>query len=785
MADLTNPAPQSSYFGLMNTSSYNGLTNVLQQIQDGLGRPTPLFLSQIGIDISTTMGAGLSIDGIVLTSTATQINLVCVDASFASFTTALTLPAGTTAQRPITPTNGDLRYNSTSQSGELYAAGSWMTLNAGNPSGYYPGGPTYIQDTYGDSTYNLSVGTPAQVMNSRVQCTLFGDSVLQVDSNGSNLCAYGYQSLMLNSEGNNNSSYGHMSGKSITFGSNNSFFGKSSGQSLVAADNSSFFGSESGFLSQGDNNAIYGALAGRNNILGTRNSFFGSNASVNSATGSDCCSYGYESLRSNDSNEISAYGSRSIYSNISGNLLDAFGCKALYSNVFGNENSAFSNRSLYNNIEGDFNCGFGPQSIYSNLEGDSICGFGYQSLYANLVSGNCGFGYSAGSSNTTGTIDAFGYNSLSDNTIGPSNSAFSRNSLANNISGGFNCAFGEDSLRTHTDKSYNSAFGYAAAKFSIGNGISAYGYNSLLNNQGDYNSAYGFSSLTSNLSGNFNTGVGASCLDSNLSGNFNTGIGSYALTDIISTDSNTAIGTYSLYVLNHASNATSNTAVGCQSGYSITSGSFNSFLGFNTTASTNPENLTGCTLLGAESIVSTGLTNATAIGYQSSVTSSDTIVLGKVGTNVAIGKTSAAFPLDVVGISVFKGITSGYTSTGVLKGQSGFSTAGATTATIDYPLATSGPNMRNVRINISVINGTGDKSAYSQSNAAAFYNNGAVTASTGTLPIITMIPTAGYAPLAAWSISGNNLRLSLTGVAASTEIWVVSYEYFSTFNTAA
>src|SRR5437870_4353192 len=119
MSDLTLLAPQSSYFSLLNTQSSNGLTNFLQVIQDGLGRNTPLSLSQIGLDINTTMGGGFSIDGSQLLASAAQINAVCYNASFAAFTTVLKLPNGTTSQRPITPANGDLRYNSTNQAAEL------------------------------------------------------------------------------------------------------------------------------------------------------------------------------------------------------------------------------------------------------------------------------------------------------------------------------------------------------------------------------------------------------------------------------------------------------------------------------------------------------------------------------------------------------------------------------------------------------------------------------------------------------------------------------------------
>lgn len=614
MSDLTLLAPQSSYFALLNTQSSNGLTSVLQAIQDGLGRNTPLSLSQIALDINTTMGSGFSIDGTLLTATASQINAVCQYASFAGFTAALKLPAGTTSQRPSMPTNGDIRYNATTQSGELYAADAWMTLNAGNPSGYYPGGPTYIQDTYADFTFNVCMGTPAQIVTNRTECSLFGDLVVQTDSSGSHLSAFGYQALMSDSSGPDNSAFGHMSGAATISGGGNSFFGKSAGESNISGDRNSFFGKQSGALSTGADNSFYGASCALILSSGDGNSFFGAFSGENSDNVSECSSYGFFSLANNEQSKNSAFGAFSITANVSGSSLDAFGYSALFSNALGDGNSAFGQSSIFSNTDGDFNCGFGIESIYSNINANGISGFGYMTL---------------------------------------------RNSTEN----------------------YNSSFGYKA-------------------------------------------------------------------------------------------------------GLSLTTGQFNSFFGASSAETGTISGLTGCTLLGASTTVSTGLTNATAIGYMASVTSSNSIILGSVGTKVGIGKTSSFFPLDVVGICQFKGTTSGFTGTGLIKSQSGFSTAGATSVTIDYPLSTSAPNILQSRIHISVINTVGDKSAYSTSNAAAFYN-GITSASTGTLPTITMTTTAGYAPTASWSISGNNLRLTLTGVAASNEKWVVSYEYFSTFNTAA
>jgi hypothetical protein len=48
-------------------------------------------------------------------------------------TAAISLPKGTTAQRSVTPTNGDARYNNTTGSFEFYQAGNWATYLSVSP----------------------------------------------------------------------------------------------------------------------------------------------------------------------------------------------------------------------------------------------------------------------------------------------------------------------------------------------------------------------------------------------------------------------------------------------------------------------------------------------------------------------------------------------------------------------------------------------------------------------------------------------------------------------------
>jgi hypothetical protein len=49
-------------------------------------------------------------------------------------TEGITIPAGTTAERPVTPNNGELRYNTTTSRIEAYLNGTWTTLGVGDGS---------------------------------------------------------------------------------------------------------------------------------------------------------------------------------------------------------------------------------------------------------------------------------------------------------------------------------------------------------------------------------------------------------------------------------------------------------------------------------------------------------------------------------------------------------------------------------------------------------------------------------------------------------------------------
>lgn len=60
-----------------------------------------------------------------------QPKIVANQLDLGTSTSAIKIPSGTTSERPISPSNGEIRYNSTLSGFEGYAGGSWAALTAG------------------------------------------------------------------------------------------------------------------------------------------------------------------------------------------------------------------------------------------------------------------------------------------------------------------------------------------------------------------------------------------------------------------------------------------------------------------------------------------------------------------------------------------------------------------------------------------------------------------------------------------------------------------------------
>jgi hypothetical protein len=616
---------------------------------------------------------------------------------------------------------------------------------------------TSLQDTFGGGTFNLSVGKPAAVFGLGQQIVAIGDSVLQHNTNGTNLTAVGYHSLLANTDGFSNTAIGVNSLVANTTGSRNVCVGEST-------------------------------LA--TSILGAQNSVFGYQAAMN-YTSDAICAFGFQAAFFSTSNA------------------DPFNTGSI---------TAIGNTTLFNNTTGHGNVGVGLQVLNSNTTGIQNTGAGDFAIYWNDVgSNNTAVGFE-----TCGGVSAEGVATMNNN------SAFGATALGLATTGSQNCAFGASSLFTNVTGNGNSVFGFEAGKAYTTDTICAFGYQAALATTSIADpftngsiTAMGYQSLVANTTGLGNTGIGFQALFSNTTGTINVGIGDFTLlwNDVglnntavgggacggflpgpaatmsnnsafgagalgsgITGSQNCAFGASALEAISVDNN---NCAFGYSAGAAITSGASNCFFGAQS-GNGVITSLTNCSLFGANTSVSNTVTNAAAFGAHANVAVDNAIVLGDstIPTKVGIGRDDPQNILHTVGTVQLQGISSGFTGSGLLKSQNGLSTTAAGTSTLDFAISTSITNIVNVKSRIVVMNNSGLKAGYAETNAAAFWN-GTTTASVGTLPTITFTTTAAYAVAAAWSISGNNLRLTVTGDAGGSDTWVVSSERFLTTHTAA
>lgn len=399
-----------------------------------------------------------------------------------------------------------------------------------------------------------------------------------------------------------------------------------------------FLGLYSGQFTTGSNNTGIGNAALSSNTTGTNNTGIGLGSIISNTTGSFNTASGSSSLTYNKTGSDNvALGYGALNKNVSGSAATAIGAKAMfYSN---DTNSPFINDNVavgYEALMGSIN----P----SNNTGTRNVSLGYQTLKSNTTgNNNVAAGYITLTSNSTGFNNtALGGASMVNNTTGSSNTAVGWSSLWANTIGFFNTAIGQNAMNNNIDGSHNTAIGWSALSSNTNSSGSfnvALGSQSLYSNTtGTYNSASGYESMFVNTTGSFNSANGGQSLFSNSIGSHNSADGVNALYSNSSGSRNTANG-YSALSAN--TTGQQNTALGYQAGYTSvpananTTGSSNTFIGYNSGPGS-----------------ATQLINATAIGYEALVTSSNSLVLGGTGVNavnVGIGTTAPTAKLHVAG----------------------------------------------------------------------------------------------------------------------------------------
>ena len=175
------------------STSGNGIT-----VSDGAGASGNPTFSLTGVAASVAnlsgtgmlalTGGGTTVSGRDLTGTANQIDIAngngasgaptfkIADNAVFPGTESVQVPAGTTAQRPAVPVNGDIRYNTDTTRFEIYAGSSWTTIGAGD------GTVTNVGGTVGQIT--VANGTTTPVVSIATNPVIPGTGSISVPAGG-------------------------------------------------------------------------------------------------------------------------------------------------------------------------------------------------------------------------------------------------------------------------------------------------------------------------------------------------------------------------------------------------------------------------------------------------------------------------------------------------------------------------------------------------------------------------------------------------------------------------
>lgn len=189
------------------------------------------------------------------------------------------------------------------------------------------------------------------------------------------------------------------------------------------------------------------------------------------------------------------------------------------------------------------------------------------------------------------------------------------------------------------------------ASVFIGEGAGA--SDDLSSNQ---NTFVGYVAGDATTTGDWNTALGYDALGSNVTGTSNTAIGRVAL-GYNTGSNNTATGTYSLF---WGTSGSQNTGIGTYAGQTITTGSNNTFLGYGADATVN--NLTNATAIGANTVVSQS--NSLILGNAASVGIGTSTPQNKLHVNGAATTTYTQMTNNATGQTSTDGLTMGLNGAG-------------------------------------------------------------------------------------------------------------------------
>lgn len=536
-------------------------------------------------------------------------------------------------------------------------------------------------ESFSSGLYNLGVGQGSgNLISSGWRNTVVGHRAGEsLSTQSDNTFVGSLAGGLASGVGDNNTFLGSYAGYTgSNTGSNNTFLGFSTGSSISTGSNNSFIGSQAGYwATTGSENVLLGQLSGQNLTTGSNNTFIGNQTGLKTATQySNSTAIGY-GTRVDANNAVVLGDNANVGIGISapGKFAGANRYLSLAATEIGVVNGIASleligNTGSYNTLASkiDF-LGIQPvtndaaqrariealsgsaQTIAGQLTFWTNNGTSASSIFERMritEAGRVGIGTSSPATSSLFAVGASSQFQVSStgNIVRINNvptswpAANAAGVLQNDGTGSFTWSpitasawsltgntgtvSGTNFIGTIDDVPLSFRVNNFNAGFINSTGNMSLGYVSLTSSAtGVQNTAIGYWSLPNNTTGNRNTSVGAFALPNNSTGSDNTALGRLSLYTNTG-NRNTSIGADAL-----ANNSTgfNNVALGYYTADGLTTGSNNTFIGTN--ANTTVANIT----------------NATAIGANSVVSQSNSLILGS-GANVGIGTSTPNAPLQ-------------------------------------------------------------------------------------------------------------------------------------------